>query len=283
MDFKKKPKVKRVSSVKKTPQKQSADKQISLDVRAGNLAKNIEILEKTAVGHVRTFFVEKFPNLKNVRNLVLVWLFLMVGLLLSVAVFRIYGDFSYKFETFSDGGTTFASFSSSGNTFYNPTTFMSSGDVSMAYDLNFTNSTSSTIRSSSPLYIQTESPYANLDINLTAANAGKIYLNSDSEITKNLAVGASLTVVGNGSFAGNLSTSKNLSVGGTFVSVGSSNLVANLNANYLNGISSSGFLQIGQTGSLPYVNNTANGTLTRAGAAVPYRNTRSFLTSFPLE
>lgn len=105
MDFKKKPKVKRVSSVKKTPQKQSADKQISLDVRAGNLAKNIEILEKTAVGHVRTFFVEKFPNLKNVRNLVLVWLFLMVGLLLSVAVFRIYGDFSYKAETFSDGGT----------------------------------------------------------------------------------------------------------------------------------------------------------------------------------
>lgn len=65
MDFKKKPKVKRVLSVKKTPQKQSADKQISLDVRAGNLAKNIEILEKTAVGHVKTFFVEKFPNLKN--------------------------------------------------------------------------------------------------------------------------------------------------------------------------------------------------------------------------
>ncbi|MFA5750257.1 MAG: hypothetical protein WC895_03485, partial [Candidatus Shapirobacteria bacterium] len=51
--------------------------------------------------------------------------------------------------------------------------------------------------------------------------------------------------------------------------VGSSNLVTNLNANYLNGIASSGFLQIGSTGSLPYVNNTTNTTLTRSGTG-PY-------------
>jgi hypothetical protein len=51
--------------------------------------------------------------------------------------------------TFSDGGSTFASFSAAGNTFYNPTSFTSAGDVSIAYDLNFTNSTVSTIRSNS--------------------------------------------------------------------------------------------------------------------------------------
>ena len=136
--------------------------------------------------------------------------------------------------TFSDAGSTFASFSSAGNTFYNPTTFMSAGDVSMSYDLNFTNSTSSTIRSNSPLYIQTESPYANLDITLTAANSGKIYLNSDTEITKNL------------------------TVGGTFVSVGSTNLVTNLNVDLLDGLHSSSFLQVGTSGS--FISNLTAGT-----------------------
>ena len=96
--------------------------------------------------------------------------------------------------SFSDGGSTLVSFSSAGNTFYNPTTFTSSGDVSIAYDLNFTNSTASYIRSQAPLYIQTESPYANLDLNLTAANAGQIYLNSDAQLTKNVTVGSSLTI-----------------------------------------------------------------------------------------
>jgi trimeric autotransporter adhesin len=61
----------------------------------------------------------------------------------------------------------------------------------------------------------------------------------------------------------------NLTIGGTFVSVGSTNLVTNLNANYLNGIASSGFVGVGQTGSLPYVNNTTDGTLTRSGTG-PY-------------
>ncbi|MDD4785371.1 MAG: hypothetical protein PHH12_02850, partial [Candidatus Shapirobacteria bacterium] len=145
--------------------------------------------------------------------------------------------------TFSDGGSTFASFSASGNTFYNPTSFMSSGDVSIAYDLNFTNSTASYIRASGPFYIQTESPYANLDINLTAANAGKIYLNSDAELTKNL------------------------TVGGTFVSVGSTNLVTNLNANYLNGIPSSGFVGTGSTGNF-ITTLTAGTSMTITGTGV---------------
>ena len=61
----------------------------------------------------------------------------------------------------------------------------------------------------------------------------------------------------------------NLTIGGTFVSVGSTNLVTNLNANYLNGIPSSGFLTVGGTGSLPYVNDATNTTLTRSGSG-PY-------------
>lgn len=76
----------------------------------------------------------------------------------------------------------------------------------------------------------------------------------------------------------NVTVTNNLSIGGTFVSVGSTNLVSNLNANYLNGILSSGFVGIGQTGgflaigqtdSLPYVNDVTNTSLTRSGTG-PY-------------
>ncbi|KKQ31447.1 MAG: Cell wall surface anchor family protein [Candidatus Shapirobacteria bacterium GW2011_GWF2_37_20] len=68
---------------------------------------------------------------------------------------------------------------------------------------------------------------------------------------------------------GNSTFQNNLTIGGTFISVGSTNLVTNLNANYLGGISSTGFLQIGQTGSLPYVNDATDTTLTRSGTG-PY-------------
>ena len=168
------------------------------------------------------------------------------GLTLSSNTFKLGGTFtentnldlsSYSLN-FLSTGTTLASFTSSQNTFYNPTSFVSSGDVSMAYDLNFTNATSATIRSSSPLYIQTESPYANLDINLTAANDGIIYLNSNSEITKNL------------------------TIGGTFVSVGSTNLVTNLNADLLDGYHASHFLSVGDSGTFIY---TASAGITQVG------------------
>jgi len=158
------------------------------------------------------------------------------GLSLSSNTFKLGGTLSQNTNigfsgfslTFSDGGSTFASFSSAGNTFYNPTSFLSSGDVSIAYDLNFTNSTASYIRSQAPLYIQTESPYANLDLNFTAANAGQIYLNSNAQLTKNL------------------------TIGGTFVSVGSTNLVTNLNADYLDGLHAADIVNIGQTGAFIY-------------------------------
>ncbi|MFA5828538.1 MAG: hypothetical protein WC841_04260 [Candidatus Shapirobacteria bacterium] len=51
-------------------------------------------------------------------------------------------------------------------------------------------------------------------------------------------------------------TLTNLTVGGTFVSVGSTNTVTNLSADYLDGISSAGFLQIGGTG---FFNMATNG------------------------
>jgi len=60
--------------------------------------------------------------------------------------------------------------------FNNPTSFNSSGDVSIAYDLNFTNSTSSYIKSAAPLYIEAGENYNSSDLTLRTYNAGNIIL-----------------------------------------------------------------------------------------------------------
>lgn len=104
MDFKKKPKVKRVSSSKKTASKSIEEKRLSLDFRGKDLSKQIELAEKIVVGHTKEFFFGKISNLRNVRNLVFVWLFLMGGLLLSVALFRNFSQSIYKESQFVDGG-----------------------------------------------------------------------------------------------------------------------------------------------------------------------------------
>jgi len=51
--------------------------------------------------------------------------------------------------------------------------------------------------------------------------------------------------------------------------IGSSTLISNLNADLLDGNHASAFVGIGATGSLPYVNNATNSTLTRSGSG-PY-------------
>ena len=155
--------------------------------------------------------------------------------------------------SFSDGGNTLVSFSSAGNTFYNPTTFTSSGDVSIAYDLNFTNSTASYIRSAAPLYIQAGEVFNSSDLILKTYNAGSIIFDSSNLWTDGTNFGIGTTAPTNTlTVGGNANTTGNLTVGGTFVSVGSNNLVTNLNADLLDGLHASSFLGVGATGSLIY-------------------------------
>jgi len=107
------------------------------------------------------------------------------------------------------------------------------------------------------------------------------------DVGSSYTAGVGLTLSSSNVFALNLGSSNvwlglqtfgDLTISGTFVSVGSTNLVSNLNANYLNGISSAGFVLIGQTGSfvgvgqtgsLPYINNVTDSSLIRSGSG-PY-------------
>jgi len=193
-----------------------------------------------------------------------------------------------------------------------PTTFTSTGDVSMANNLIFTNPLASYINSAAPLYLQAGESFNSSDLTLRTYNAGQVIVDSSAlnvggtfilsqgasngyilqtDASGNASwVPASGTGIGTTYSAGVGLTLSNLNVFSldlastntwtgvqTFqnnFNVGSSALITNLNANYLNGIPSTGFLQVGGTGffntatnGLQAIGNTGiglGGTLTQA-------------------
>ena len=90
-----------------------------------------------------------------------------------------------------DNGSSVFSVSQTQITNALPTAFTSPGDVSIAYDLNFTNPTASYINfNSGPGYIRTDHPSANNDLTLSAANSGVVIIDDDAIIQEDLVVGA---------------------------------------------------------------------------------------------
>ncbi len=61
-----------------------------------------------------------------------------------------------------------------------PVNFTSPGDVSMAYDLNFTNQTSSFIKSNAPLYLEAGEIFESNDLTLRTFNAGNVVVDSQA-------------------------------------------------------------------------------------------------------
>ena len=76
--------------------------------------------------------------------------------------------------TLNNNGTNVVKFGSANTEFYTPTTFSAAGDVSMAYDLIFTNATSSELRSYGPLSITAGETYGSSNLTLKTYNAGDI-------------------------------------------------------------------------------------------------------------
>jgi len=210
---------------------------------------------------------------------------------------------TYKLEL-AGSGSLFRIADSSNNTlvditdvnaeFNLPTTFTSTGDVSMANNLNFTNSLASYINSAAPLYLQAGESFNSSDLTLRTYNAGQVIVDSSALnvggtfilsqgasngyilqtdasgnstwITPNslgigttYAAGVGLTLSDTNIFALDLASTNTWTGVQTFqnnFAVGSSALITNLNANYLNGIPSTGFLQVGGTG---FFNTATNG------------------------
>lgn len=77
-----------------------------------------------------------------------------------------------------------------------PTSFNAAGDVSMAYDLNFTNPTASYIKSAAPLYITSGETFNSSDLTLGTYNKGNIIANTEAFVVNGSAtVSASFAAV----------------------------------------------------------------------------------------
>jgi len=77
------------------------------------------------------------------------------------------------------------------STFYNPVSFESVGDVSIANDLIMTNATAGYITYEGPGYIRTDSAFANLNLTLSAANDGLVIVDDDLYVTGDTGLGTS--------------------------------------------------------------------------------------------
>jgi len=76
--------------------------------------------------------------------------------------------------TLADTGTNIAAFGEANAEFYVPTTFSASGDVSIAYDLIFTNQTIGNIKSYGPLAIESGESFENNNLTLKTYGTGDL-------------------------------------------------------------------------------------------------------------
>ncbi|MDO8497469.1 MAG: VCBS repeat-containing protein [bacterium] len=85
--------------------------------------------------------------------------------------------------TLNASGSDIVTISPQAATFNVPTSFTSSGDVAIAYDINFNNPVSSYIKSQAPLYVQSGESFNSDDLTLRSFNYGDIVLEAGVGVT----------------------------------------------------------------------------------------------------
>ncbi|MBI2326251.1 hypothetical protein HYU91_02585, partial [Candidatus Collierbacteria bacterium] len=110
----------------------------------------------------------------------------------------------------TDNGSSIFSVNQTAITAGLPTSFTSAGDVSLAYDLIFTNQTASNLKSNGPLYITAGESWESNDLTLQTYNSGNIILNS-----ANLWADGSNVGIGTTSPTYQLQTTGTLGIGST--------------------------------------------------------------------
>ncbi len=93
------------------------------------------------------------------------------------------GTGTQKFAEFKEDSTTLYDFDKVTADFTVPVSFGAAGDVSMSYDLQFTNNTASYIKSYAPLYIEAGDPNFNRDLTLRASGIGQVIVDDNFQIT----------------------------------------------------------------------------------------------------
>src|SRR3989339_774934 len=90
------------------------------------------------------------------------------------------GTGDHTFAKFIDGTTTLYDFDTTSGIFNVPVSFQSAGDVSLAYDLLFTNTSEAYIKSNGPLTLDIGDPNQNHDLTLKGSGTGSVVLQEDT-------------------------------------------------------------------------------------------------------
>src|SRR3989339_791393 len=90
------------------------------------------------------------------------------------------GTGDHTFAKFIDGTTTLYDFDTTSGIFNVPVSFQSAGDVSLAYDLLFTNTSEAYIKSNGPLTLDIGDPNQNHDLTLKGSGPGSVVVQEDT-------------------------------------------------------------------------------------------------------
>src|SRR3989339_1302691 len=90
------------------------------------------------------------------------------------------GTGDHTFAKFIDGTTTLYDFDTTSGIFNVPVSFQSAGDVSLAYDLLFTNTSEAYIKSNGPLTLDIGDPNQNHDLTLKGSGTGSVVVQEDT-------------------------------------------------------------------------------------------------------
>ncbi|MFA6005574.1 MAG: hypothetical protein WC775_03780 [Patescibacteria group bacterium] len=103
------------------------------------------------------------------------------------------GSIGNIFNVKDNGGTVFG-ISQSLITANLPANFTAEGDIGFAYDLNFTNSTSSFIKSAAPIYVVAGEVYGSSNLTLRTYNFGNVVVDSHFYVSNPTATGKALAI-----------------------------------------------------------------------------------------
>ncbi|KKU86694.1 MAG: hypothetical protein UY16_C0050G0002, partial [Candidatus Gottesmanbacteria bacterium GW2011_GWA2_47_9] len=114
------------------------------------------------------------------------------------------GNGTNEFSIKDSDNNEIVSFAENQATIAIPTQFTAAGDVSIAYDLAFTNQTASYIKSNAPLYIQAGESFESNDLTLQTYNKGNVIVDSEALLTNHAATVSSQLVVGTSTAPANI-------------------------------------------------------------------------------
>jgi len=114
----------------------------------------------------------------------------------SAATYASFTVSSTGIVTLADTGNPVANFSSAQASFEVPTSFNAAGDVSLAYDLVFTNQSNAVAKSYGPLAFEAGESWESSNITLTTFNSGNVVVDSQALIVNYAATVSGQLVVG---------------------------------------------------------------------------------------